>query len=112
MNPAEFAFVRIGETTPDQVEKTCGKPWLAYETSVFSDEIDRLSAWMNPNITFGSYSKVRKRAGSSSLCTSWNTEIPTSCPSTRNSCSTMETAIRTAACKILGKECNGHKASA
>lgn len=40
MDPAEFAFVRIGETTADQVEKTCGKPWLAYETSIFDGEID------------------------------------------------------------------------
>jgi hypothetical protein len=39
MSPAQFDFVRLGETTP-QVTKTRGEPWLAYRTSIFDGEID------------------------------------------------------------------------
>ena len=40
MSPGEFAFIRLGETTPDQVTKTRGEPWLAYETSIFDGEVN------------------------------------------------------------------------
>ncbi len=40
MSPGEFAFVRLGETTPEQVINTRGEPWLAYETSIFDGELD------------------------------------------------------------------------
>ena len=37
---AEFAFLRVGETTPEAAKERCGAPFLDYETAVFADEID------------------------------------------------------------------------